>query len=284
MFTNFYDLFNKLYLLLILLLFILLPGRLFAGGDSFSLGARSAAMGRTSVAMGGFWGLTNNQSAISLAQQYQVGIHYESRLGLNELSTKAIGVISPLPRNIGVMGISFIHFGYSSYNEMKLGLAYARSFAPFFRLGIQLDYLRINIGDNYGSKDIFTFEVGMQSDIGERITIGVYTFNPIGIKISEDHGEKLASVFRLGLLYKIENYLLISLEAEKRTSINPVVVRLGMEYDLKSKFYFRTGIASRYEVFTLGFGMKLKFIKIDLAAGMHQILGFSPQMSMTVNF
>jgi len=253
-----------------------------AGGDFFPLGARSAGMGRVSVAMTGFWGIQNNQAGMALIDKYSVGIHYESRFGLNELSTKSAAVIAPL--NFGVLGLSFNHFGYSSYNEMKVGLAYARSFAKYFRIGIQLDYLSTKIGDGYGQKQNVSFEIGVQSDINENITIGAYAFNPIMVKLADYNQEKVASVFRLGMAYKFDKWLIASIEAEKSSNINPILLRMGIEYNLKSKFFFRAGIASRYEILTFGFGMKFKYFSFDLAATMHESLGFSPQSSIVFTF
>ncbi len=253
-----------------------------ASGDIYPIGARSAGMGRVSVALTGFWGIQNNQAGIALLDKYSVGINYESSFGIKELSTKSIAVIVPL--NFGVLGLSYNHFGYSAYNEMKLGLVYSRSFSKYFRIGLQLDYFITSIGDNYGNKSNITFEIGIQSDITENITLGAYAFNPIMVKLADYNQEKLASVFRFGAAYKMDTRLIISIEAEKSSNINPVLLRLGVEYNLKSRFFFRGGIASRYEIFTLGFGVKFKYFSLYLAATMHESLGFSPQSSVIFTF
>jgi len=276
-----YNLFN-IFVCACLFGFIFINHEASAAGDIFPIGARSAGMGRVSVAMRGFWGIQNNQAGMALIDKYSVGIHYESRFGINELSTKSAAIIAPL--NFGVIGLSFNHYGYSNYNEMKLGLAYARSFGRRFRVGIQLDFLSTTIGDNYGKKNNVTFEIGIQSDITENITIGAYTFNPVMVKLADYNQEKLASVFRLGLAYKFDKGFIVSVEAEKSTNIHPILLRLGIEYQLKTKFFFRAGIASRYEIFSFGFGMKFKYFKFDLAATMHESLGFSPQSSLIFTF
>lgn len=277
-----YYLFNKSALFGYVLIFLIINFELKAAGDIFPLGARSAGMGRVSVAMTGFWGIQNNQAGMALIDKYSVGVYYESRFGLTELSTKSVAIIAPL--NFGVLGLSFNHFGSSNYNEMKIGFAYARSFTKYFRIGIQLDYLSTKIGDNYGQKNNISFEIGIQSDITEQITIGAYAYNPIMVKLADYNQEKIASVFRLGVAYNFDTWLVASLEAEKSSNINPILIRLGLEYNLNSKFFFRAGIASRYEIFTFGFGMKFKFFKFDIAASMHESLGFSPQSSIIFTF
>lgn len=279
---NIHNIINKnlrLPLIVVLLLFLAETN---ASGDIFPLGARSAGMGRVSVAMTGFWGIQNNPAGIALIDKYSIGINYESRFGLSELSTKSIAIIAPL--NFGILGLSYNYYGYSAYNEMKLGLAYARSFSKYFRIGLHLDYLSTNIGDGYGSKNNVTFEIGIQSDVTEHLTLGAYVFNPIMVKLANYNQEKLASVFRFGLAYEFDTRLIVSLEAEKSSNINPILLRMGLEYNLNSKFFFRGGIASRYEIFSLGFGMKFRYFGIDLAATMHESLGFSPQSSIIFTF
>ena len=277
----FYKKFNKVLIVLsIAVLFF--SATLYASGDIFPLGARSAGMGRASVAIKGFWGIQNNQAGMALLDKYSAGIYYESRFGLNQLSSKSAAVIAP--QKFGVLGLSFNHYGYSAYNEIKVGLAFARSFSPYFRMGIQLDYLSTSIGDNYGKKDNVSFEIGVQSDITENLTFGAYAFNPIAIKLADYNQEKLASVFRFGAAYLINSNILLSAEAEKSSNIDAILLRLGIEYNLKSKFFFRGGIASRYEIFTFGFGMKFKHLAFDLSATMHESLGFSPQSSLLFKF
>lgn len=279
---RFYDLFAKIICITVFVFLTLMAGKSMASGDIYPIGARSAGMGRVSVALTGFWGIQNNQAGIALLDKYSVGINYESSFGIKELSTKSIAVIVPL--NFGVLGLSYNHFGYSAYNEMKLGLVYSRSFSKYFRIGLQLDYFITSIGDNYGNKSNITFEIGIQSDITENITLGAYAFNPIMVKLADYNQEKLASVFRFGAAYKMDTRLIISIEAEKSSNINPVLLRLGVEYNLKSRFFFRGGITSRYEIFTLGFGVKFKYFSLDLAATMHESLGFSPQSSVIFTF
>ena len=189
--------------LLILLIFNGLVVK--AGGEVYSIGSRQAGMGRTSVALTDFWNIQNNQAGIALIDKISVGIYYESRFLISELGVKSAAVV--VPTKIGVLGASFNHFGYSLYSDVKIGLAYARSFGPYFRIGLQLDYLQTTIGDNYGSKSNITFELGIQSDVTEVVTIGAYVYNPIRVKLADYNNEKVPSIFRLGVGWKIsKNY------------------------------------------------------------------------------
>lgn len=271
---------NAQYCLVVILIFIGVS--LKAGGEVYPIGARQAGMGRTSVAITDLWNIQNNQAGIALLDKISVGIYYESRFLVNELSMKSVAVA--VPSKIGVLGLSFNHFGYSLYNDMKIGLAYARSFGQYFRIGIQLDYLQTTVGENYGTKSNITFELGIQSDVTESLTIGAYVYNPIQVKLADYNNEKIPAIFRLGVGWKISKNFFATIEAEKNTVINPIILRGGLEYSIKEKFFLRAGFSTMQEIFSMGFGINIKFLRFDISAVMHQSLGFSPQSSLIFQF
>lgn len=266
----------------LLLLSIIFTKSIFAGGEIFTAGARQAGMGRTSVSITDFWSVQNNQAGIALLDRIGVGLYYQNQFQLSQLSQKAIAVV--VPSKIGVLGLTFTHFGYELYNDIKIGLAYARSFSPYFRIGLQLDYLRTSLGENYGSKSNVTFELGVQSNLTNNITIGAWVFNPIQVKLADYADEYIPVIFKLGMGWNIDNGLLVNIEAEKNTAFQAILLRAGVEYALKEKFFFRGGLSTAQEIFSMGFGMQFKILRIDLSAIMHNTLGFSSQGSLILQF
>lgn len=262
--------------------FILLSNLLFAGGGIHPIGSRQAGMGRISVSITDFWSIQNNQAGIALINKISAGIYYESRFSISQLSSKTIAVL--VPSKIGVLGLTFNHFGYELYSDMKIGLVYARSFGQYFRMGVQLDYLITSLGDNYGAKSTVTFEVGIQSDVTKNLTIGAWVYNPIQVKLADYANEKIPVIFRFGITWKITESFLAGIEAEENTNYGPIILRGGLEYALKEKFFFRGGFSTSEEIFSMGFGFKIKILKFDISAVMHNTLGFSPQGSMIFEF
>jgi len=254
----------------------------FAAGDIQPIGSRSAGMGRSSVAIIDFWSSMNNQAGIALYQKPAVGIYYENRFLINELSSKSIAAI--VPTKYGVFATTYNHFGYNLYNDQKIGLAYARALGKKLRIGLQLDYLQTTLGNNYGSKGNVTFEIGIQTDISDNVTIGAWVFNPIMVKLSDYDDEKLPALYRIGFAWHISNTFLATIEAEKSTAINPVIFRGGLEYELNSKFFFRTGFSTKKEIFSFGMGINIKHFVFNISAIMHESLGFSPQASLIFDF
>lgn len=273
---------NSLKKLIILSLFLLISFTVKAGGDFNVIGSREAGMGRSSVALTGFWNIQNNQAGIALMDKFGVGIYYESQFSLNQLSTKSAAFMAPT--GIGVLGITFNHFGYSLYNDIKIGLVYARSFGPYFRIGLQLDYLQTTLGDNYGSKKNVTFEIGIQSDVTDNLTLGAWVYNPIMVKLADYDSEKIPAIFRFGIAWEIIKGFIATAEVEKNTNFQPILIRGGLEYGIKDKFFIRGGFGTQREVFSMGFGFKIKVLRFDISAVMHESLGFSPQASLIFQF
>ncbi len=251
---------------------------LYAGGT----GARSAGMGKCSVALSGLWSIQNNQAGFALTDKITAGISYNSRFMSGNMSTKSMALLVPV--KYGVTGISVEYYGYSLYNRLKAGLAYAKSFGQRLRIGLQIDYLRTALGDNYGNRDGVTFELGLQGDLSQNLTLAVWTYNPFMIKLADYADERIPSVYKIGMDYRFSPALLTTLEAEKRSDWQPVVLRGGLEYAIRQKFFLRAGFGTAREIFSMGFGMHFTRLQMDLAAVMHQSLGFSPVMSLSFRF
>jgi len=253
-----------------------------AGGEVFTVGAKQKAMGGTSISITDFWSIQNNQAGIALIDKISAGIFYQSQFSIKQLSCKSAALL--VPSKIGAIGVTFNHFGYELYSDMKIGLVYARSFGKYFRMGIQLDYLLTTIGEDYGSASNVTFEVGIQSDVTDKLTIGAWVFNPIQVNLSEYKDEKIPAILKLGLSWNVSKDFMVTLEADKNTNYRPVILRSGLEYSLKEKFFFRCGFSTSEEIFSMGFGFRISILRFDLSAVMHNTLGFSSQGSLIFEF
>lgn len=251
------------------------------GHNNVPEGGRSAAMGMASVALTDFWSLQNNQAGLAYFNTPAAGAYFENRFLVKELSLKSGGVV--LPVNDGVFGIKLSYFGYSLYNESKIGVAYARKFSDYFAAGLQLNYLITSIGDDYGSKGVATFEVGLMSKVNPNLTIGAHVFNPINAKIAEYADERIPAVFRLGAAYSFDNNILLTVEAEKETNFDPAL-KFGIEYMIINEIFVRGGLSTNPGEYSFGIGLNLNKITVDFSSSMHHVLGYSPQISMIYNF
>ncbi len=263
------------------LLFVFCVLNLFAGHDNVPQGGRSAAMGNASVALADFWSLQNNQAGLAYYNHFAAGFYYENRYLTKELSLKSGGVV--MPTSSGNFGLNVSYFGYPKYNESKFGLSYARNFGDVLAIGLQLDYLLTSIAEDYGNKGVATFEIGILSKINEHLTLGAHVFNPISAKLADYDDERIQAIIRVGAAYAFDNNILVCAEVEKDMDFDPVF-KMGLEYRIIEQIYVRGGISTNPGLYSFGFGLDFKKLKIDFSSSIHQTLGYSPQISMYYNF
>ena len=240
-------------------------------------GGRTNSLGKCSVALNDFWSLHNNPAGISSYNHLSIGISYENRFLLKELGNKNIGVLFPL--NIGVIGISFSQFGYEHYNENVIGIALARNFGPHLKIGLKLDYLLLKFSGDYDNFSTPTFELGLQYEINENLSLGAYLFNPIHVKIKTTNNSGIPIIMRLGFSYFIKDNFMITSEIEENFKEN-FSYRFGIEYECYKNFFIRSGFQLKPELFTFGIGYNYKFCVIDIAGQMNQDLGASLNCSL----
>ena len=240
-------------------------------------GARSNATGYCSVSLNDFWSIQNNPAGMANYRFFGVGISYENRFFMKELSLYNAALVMPM--KIGIFGLSFNRFGFESFNENKLGLAYARSFGPYLKMGLKLDYLWFKFSDEYAKRRTATFEFGIQSDVTQDLCVGVYIFNPINVKLKTIHNERVPIVFRFGLSYKITKDFLATSEVEYNSD-NSLDYRFGLEYNTLKEFYIRVGVHTNPATACFGIGYSLNRVVIDVSATMNQYTGVSFQSSL----
>jgi hypothetical protein len=214
-------------------------------------GGRSSAMGTASVALTDFWSTHNNQAGMAFA-------------------TQAFGT----------------HIGYSgnpSYNILKTGLAYARTFGDRFSTGIQLDILRTGLADGYGNRTSATFETGILAKITDELTLGAHLFNPVHSKLSDYNNERIPTIMNAGLCYIYSGMLQITTEVKKNSEL-PMEFLAGAEYKFFENGFIRVGFATNPFRYTFGFGLKIKNLNLDISSSFHESLGYSPQTSMQYAF
>ena len=69
-------------------------------------------------------------------------------------------------------------FGYDMYSESQYSLAYAMRFGDGLRAAVQMDYLGLKLGDNYGSTSAVAAEIGVQAKLTDALWIGAHLYNP----------------------------------------------------------------------------------------------------------
>lgn len=244
-------------------------------------GAESTALGGCGVTLNTVWSNLNNQAGLAQINNLIVGVGSENNFGMKELSTHF--ALLALPVSGGVFGLNINYTGFELYNETKIGLAFAKRLSNHFNVGVQIDYLSKYIAEsaNTNNSNKFTFEIGIQKKLIRNLILGAHVFNPIGVKLSPQ--EIIPTVFKIGLCYNANSNVNVfaegELESEQRGSL-----KMGIDYRIIKQLHLRTGFSTNPSKNSFGVGYNINKIKIDIAVSRHQILGYSPQLSLSSAF
>lgn len=255
----------------------------YAGNDNLPFGARSAGLANASVTLSDVWSAHHNQAGLGWIKKATAGVAYENRFLIPELGMSGAVLALPLTSNKGTFGLSIRKFGYSQYNESKIGLGFGRSFGDHLSIGMQLNYQNVQFASLYGSKSAFTIEVGAIYKLTPNLTIGAHVYNPSRTRLSELDQDRLPAVMRLGMRYQFSSRVFIALETEK-DSYNKPVVKAGIEYLAGEILFLRAGVGTQPMSTSFGFGLKMKKLQLDMAGNFHPVLGFTPQAAISYQF
>jgi hypothetical protein len=242
-------------------------------------GGKSAGMSNATSAIASADAVFQNPAALTSLTRPMATVATEMRFGVAELKPIGMGFIQPTKS--GVFGFSLQHFGFSAFQEQKLGVALARRFSEKLDVGIQLDYLHLQ-APNYGNAHLLTFEIGCNSLITKDLMLAVYIYNPLSIRIVEE--DRVPSVFRLGLAYSVNKYVVVAAEIEK-TLVDVLNFNFGLDYKITETVAVRSGFSSQPARFSLGIGYLLrKNLVVDVALSHQSLLGSTPSLSLTYAF
>lgn len=246
-----------------------------------AIGGKYAGMGYSSVAFSDGWSSFNNQAGLANLENPFAGVSYENRFLLSQLGYKSIAIAYPI-KNAG-FGLSYSGFGYSSYNENRFGLSYGQKLGEQFSAGVQLNYLSTKIGDIYGSTGGLMASIGIQAKLNDNITFGAHVDNLNRLKLADYNNERVPTIIRLGINYKLSETVITTAEVEKDVDAK-YVIKGGVEYHPNDMLYLRAGVSSSPMLGSFGVGIKISEFHIDISSAFHQTLGAIPQLSLSYNF
>lgn len=260
------------------LLILVSTSSLFAQNN---LGSRLTAMGNNGASTADIWSLQANPAGITGITAPTISLNYIKHLFSNEISTQAFAAVLPLRNNF--LGLSFQRYGFSAYNEMKIGFAYAKKFHKQLAIALNINYFQIKI-DNYGSSNGFSVDIGVIYHYNEQLTFGAFSGNPSQQKYSSKEIEaKIPSSINVGATYKASDKLLIATTVAKILK-EPIDVKIGFDYKIIDLFSLRAGLSVKPFKQYAGFGLNYKKILLDMAAAYDPNLGYAPQIAIGYAF
>lgn len=259
----------------------------FAGGDPLPVGARFLGMGGTGLTLADLWSVRSNPAGLAGLERPTVGIFYQRHYLSEDLAHQGLAVALPVGK--GCFGIAGDRFGYDLYNETRGSLAYAMRFSDGLRAAVQLDYLGVQLGGNYGSTSAFTAELGVQAKLNDELWLGAHLFNPNRAKLdattesSITLDERVPTLLRAGLGWIVSTKLTLTGEVEKDIDRDERF-RFGLEYNPNKVLLLRTGVSTGALQGHFGVGFRVKQLDIDLAVALRSQLGATPMLNLNYRF
>ena len=257
-----------------LILFLCL-GNLFSQNLN-SYGARSQALGNATGASINFWNVTNNPSATAFLSDASVGIDVRNNFMIKELSSAMLALILPI-KDRGNLGFYFQRFGYSTFNDNKIALAYSQKLSPSTSASVQLNDNIQNInGEEYKSTEHEVgFNIGLFTKLNNNIHLASYYDYQKNVT---DTDIKDVQELSLALSWFPISTLNVLMEVSKRTNTN-FSLRGGIEYKILKKISARVGVSSEPFNVSIGLGMNFNNLNIDISFANHQYLGTTSDIS-----
>ncbi|MFW5820239.1 MAG: hypothetical protein ACOCWA_03050 [Bacteroidota bacterium] len=249
--------------------------------ENYALGSKQAALANAYSMQSGIWSVHHNQAGLGFFPHFAVGFHHENKYVIPENNLHAVGLTYPV--NAGTFGLSYSYFGFSAYNESKIGLAFGKQFGNGFAAGIQLNYHHHYREQDYGNRNTLSIEGGIQYKAGENVAFGAHLFNPTRSKISPYDRDTIPTVFRTGVSITPTDESLLLFQLEKSLNYK-MRIQTGIQYLIMESLYLRGGVMTQPFTASFGLGYEIGKLSADVAFSRHRIIGFTPHFSLQFEF
>jgi hypothetical protein len=145
-------------------------------------------------------------------------------------------------------------------------------------LGVTFSYFNTNISEQPRAGNMLG-EAGLLYQATTALTFGIYVFNPTQSFYSANTKERIPTIARAGVTYDVSDKLQMLGEAEE-TLNQKIILRGGLKYRIHEHLLLSAGAANNPVYLTFGAGVNMKYMRIDFAAGIHQVLGLTPYLAI----
>ncbi|WP_460885347.1 PorV/PorQ family protein [Rhabdobacter roseus] len=264
-----------------LVLGALLAGRLpvVASADVFPIGARAWSLANAVVAQSNRYAIFNNVAGLAGVDEPSLFSSYHSHYGFEGLHTLAFGAVVPLHEGL-TGGFSVQRFGDELYNDLALGVGVGHRI-NWVSLGIKINYVQVaaNAASLAISRKAVAVELGGIARLNAQLTLGAHLYNVTQSTYSGETTARLPTLLKTGLTYEPSQVLRLSAELYKDTDY-PLSLRTGLEYEVVSNVFLRTGIATKPHTNHFGAGFLARQFAIDYALHTHSQLGWSHHFTL----
>lgn len=239
----------------------------------------SSAIAQASVACKSDWSAFHNPAMMANKQSSEIGLQYENRFIIPELSTKTIQ--ANYHNNFLDLGFMGSYFGFSVYNEITTGINFAKNFSSKFLMAIQFNLKSSYVQSDNKYRSVFFPQLGFAYNFNPKFCLGFEVFNPFAAATDYSILDKrLGSHFSIGSSYAISPEFVWLTHLSKELDHN-YFASTGIEYQLIPLCKFKLGAYYLdYFVPCIGLGLSPDRFLLNLNCELHPLLGLSPSIAL----
>ncbi|HHP7236804.1 hypothetical protein [Longibacter sp.] len=234
--------------------------------------ARSVALALATTADELDSGVHVNPAIPGYTRRRAVTVFGRQPFGLAELRHAAVALRLPVPGAVLQTGAGT--FGHEAYRETFMTVSAARRLSlgtsRTLSVGVGARYQHVGI-EGFPSAQAFSFRAGFLVPVLASLTAGIRADNLTGSSIA---GEPLPRSLSVGLHYRATPTVNLYSDVYKDVAF-PWSLRGGIEVWPVTALAVRAGAARFPARFTLGTGVRLRGLAIDVSAESHPDLGWS---------
>jgi hypothetical protein len=217
-----------------------------------------------------------NPATLGDLEHHGVGVFGVQPFMLSELSTAFISGWTTV--GTSGLGASVGFTGFGGYRQFATQLAFGRRLWNRFEAGVAFERHTTAFAD-YGSTSSHGFSLGVQMRLRKDLAMGILLRNPISIYAGQE-AYILPRIMTATMAYRFSEHLELAVEWFQEQSL-PVDVRVGIAYFVTDDIPLRIGYQTISHSFYTGMGWRWRsHMQLDVAAGYHPYLGFSPTLGL----
>jgi hypothetical protein len=247
----------------------------------YPLGAAAVGMGNIATLHTDVWSALSNPAGLGVAPSFAAGIQHEQRYAIPEMGVDVLAAVFPVWG--GGIGLSLANTGFSEQGENRFGIQIGRKLGRHIAAGVGFHAHLLRFPAEYRNLFALSADAGIYATLLPRLAMGVYVSNLSFSHFNNEARDRLPVIFHWGLGYDVAPAITLYAEVEKDVYA-PLRAKTGTACYLFNTLYVRLGVLSSPFEIHYGLGYSYHLFQIDFALYRHPVLGFSPQLSLSMTF
>ncbi len=246
-----------------------------------NVGPHTQSLGGVSTVLVDPWAAGNNPALLAGEAPTSLAVDAYNRFFIPELTEASFLAQTELYK--GNIGLHYRHYGFSSFQEHRLRVAYGLMLSQSFWMGTAFTYDRLMQMEGYPSQGSVSVDVGMLFTLADDWRIGAQVHNPTRSRWPNALNELRSMRMEIGVEKCFNASLAAYAELEKEMD-QALLFGCGIAYQVRAPLTIRTGIRTADRSWRLGLSYEKNGRSINITQVWSQALGLSSSLGLALRF